>query len=59
MLRHFQKFLALLPSDLIANAAVVIVTTSTNHPRRRLGKSLIIENPKQRIRVRFDLLTLS
>lgn len=59
MLRHFQKFLALLPSDLIANAAVVIVTTSTNHPRRRLGKSLIIEKPKPHIQVRFNLLPSS
>lgn len=39
-LRHFQKLLAVLPSDLIANASSVIVTTS-NTPRLRLGKSLI------------------
>ena len=39
-LRHFQKLLAVLPSDLIANASIVIVTTS-NNPRLRLGKSLI------------------
>lgn len=39
-LRHFQKLLAVLPSDLIANASIVIVTTS-NNPRRCPGKSLI------------------
>ena len=39
-LRHFQKLLAVLPSDLIANASIVIVTTS-NNPRPRLEKSLI------------------
>lgn len=46
-LRHFQKLLAVLPSDLIANASSVIVTTS-NTPRLRLGKSLI-EKPREGI----------
>lgn len=46
-LRHIQKLLAVLPSDLIANASIVIVTTS-NNPRLRLGKSLI-EIPVNRI----------
>lgn len=31
-LRHFQKLLAVLPSDLIANASSVIVTTSNTPP---------------------------
>lgn len=46
-LRHVQKLLAVLPSDLIANASSVIVTTS-NNPRLCLGKSLI-EIPVNRI----------
>lgn len=48
-LRHFQKLLAVLPSDLIANASSVIVTTSNiPPPRLRLGKSLI-EKPREGI----------